>query len=288
MTLRIKKIYGLLGSPVKHSLSPEMHNAAFARLKIDAEYKLFELKSGELEGFLSALSQNYIFGLNVTVPYKESVLKYLQWHAPEVKFIGAANTIVVKDKNYLEGWNTDGTGFYRHLTEDLKYNLSDKRAVILGAGGAAKAVVDQLARHNVKSVTIYDVDKERSRKLSDKINNEFPKCKAITVDSIVGFNLKDQDLLINATPIGMKDTDACLIAKDMLHANLFVYDLIYNPAETKLLALAREAGARTANGLGMLLYQGVRSFELWTEKIAPVEIMREALEEGVRKICSPK
>ncbi|MBM3249911.1 MAG: shikimate dehydrogenase [Candidatus Omnitrophica bacterium] len=288
MTPQEKKIYGLIGLPVRHSLSPAMHNAAFAHLKIDAEYRLFELRPEELEDFLSSLSQNRIFGLNVTVPYKEAVLGHLQWLAPEAESIGAVNTIVVKDKDHLEGWNTDGIGFHRHLTDDLRYDPAGKRAAILGAGGAAKAVADQLARRKAKSITLYDADKERSSKLTDKLNREFPECKAHAAGSINGLGLKGQDLLINATPIGMKEADPCLIEKGMLHSGLLVYDLIYNPAETKLLALAKEAGARTANGLGMLLYQGALSFEHWTDKAAPIAIMKEALEEGVKKICSQK
>jgi len=278
------KIYGVLGYPAKHSLSPLMQTAAFHALKINAEYKIFEVKPEELDDFLKSLSDGNIYGLNITIPYKEVVLNYLQWKSPEVRFIDAANTIIVKDKNYLEGWNTDGIGFYRDLTIDLKFNLSDNKVIVLGAGGAAKAVTNQLARHGAKTIVIYDIDKDKSLKLADKINKEFPKCKALSMGSIEGLDIKNIDLLINATPIGMKDADPCLIKAEMLHKNLFVYDLIYNPPETKLLALAKKTGARTANGLGMLLHQGARSFELWTAQKAPIEIMRRALNEGVRKL----
>ena len=261
-----------------------MQTAAFHALKINAEYKIFEVKPEELDDFLKSLSDGNIYGLNITIPYKEVVLNYLQWKSPEVRFIDAANTIIVKDKNYLEGWNTDGIGFYRDLTIDLKFNLSDNKVIVLGAGGAAKAVTNQLARHGAKTIVIYDIDKDKSLKLADKINKEFPKCKALSMGSIEGLDIKNIDLLINATPIGMKDADPCLIKAEMLHKNLFVYDLIYNPPETKLLALAKKTGARTANGLGMLLHQGARSFELWTAQKAPIEIMRRALNEGVRKL----
>jgi shikimate dehydrogenase len=280
----LKKIYGLIGYPVKHSFSPAMHNAAFSHLKINAEYKLFELKPEELEDFLLSLDQRGISGLNVTIPYKEKVLGCLQWKSPEVRFTDAVNVIIVKENNYLEGWNTDGIGFQRHLTIDLKFDIAGKNVVIIGAGGAAKAVVYELAGKKAKSVTIYDVDKDKSFKLADKIAKGHPGCNAISVNSIESLDIKNADLLINATPIGMKENDPCLISPEAFNSRIFVYDLIYNPSETKLLKLAREKGAGTSNGLGMLLYQGARAFQLWTEvKVAPVEIMRKALTEAMNK-----
>jgi len=258
-----------------------MHNAAFRTLKINAEYRIFEKRPEELDDFLKSLSDEDICGLNITIPYKEIMLKYLQWKSPEVRFTEAVNTIVVKDKNYLKGWNTDGIGFHRHLTMDLEFDLSDKRVFILGAGGAAKAVTNQLARHGVKTITIYDTDKDKGLKLADKINREFPKCKALPVESIEDADIKNADLLINATPVGMKESDPSLVKEETLHRNLFVYDLIYNPAETKLLYLAKKVGARTSNGLGMLLYQGMLSFETWTGEKAPLEVMEKALLERV-------
>jgi len=277
------KIYGLIGYPVKHSLSPIMHNATFKALGINAEYKLFEKRPEELGYFLHSLSKENIYGLNVTIPYKEVVLKYLQWKSPEVKFTDAVNVIIVKDKNYLEGWNTDGIGFHRHLTMDLKFNPLGKFVVVLGAGGAAKAIINQLARHGAKNITIYDIDNDKSLNLAAKINKEFPKCNAIASDSIEKLDIKNADLLINATPIGMKGDDPCLVDPDSLHPSLLVYDLIYNPPETKILKLAKQKGAPISNGLGMLLYQGVRSFELWTGQKAPVEVMRKALREATSK-----
>ena len=275
------RIYGVLGYPARHSLSPAMHNAAFSALKINAEYKIFEKKPEEVEGFLKSLSGQNIHGLNVTIPYKETVLVYLQWKSPEVRFTDAVNTIVVKDKNYLEGWNTDGIGFYRHLTKDLKFNLSNKTATILGAGGAAKAIANQLARKEVKIIYLYDIDKDKNLSLAGKINKEFPKCNAISANSIEELDIKNSDLLINATPIGMKENDPLLISPDKLHSGLLIYDLIYNPCETKLIKIAKEKGARTSNGLDMLLYQGMRSFEIWTGQSAPKEVMRQALLEAI-------
>ncbi len=277
-------IYGVLGYPAQHSLSPLMHNAAFRALKINAEYKIFEIKPQDLDDFMLTLGKNGICGLSVTIPYKETVLKYLQWKSAEVSFTGASNTIVVKDKDRLEGWNTDGIGFHRHLTQDLKFDLKGKTVAMLGAGGAAKAIADQCGRQEVKSISIYDIDRQRCLNLTEKISREFPKCKAGCAPSVEELDLKNSDLLINATPVGMKEGDASPVPIDKLHSRLFVYDLVYNPSETALLKEARKKGARVSNGLGMLLYQGARSFELWTDKKAPTEMMKEALNQGVRKL----
>jgi shikimate dehydrogenase len=279
----VAKIYGVLGYPVKHSFSPAMHNAAFRDLKINAEYRLFEVEPAGLDRFLRSLTDNHICGLNVTVPYKEKVLTYLQQQSPEVRFTGAANTIIVKDKNYLEGWNTDGIGFYRHLTGDLKFNIPGAKVFVLGAGGAAKAVVNQLAGHGASNINIYDIDKEKSRTLADKTSAAFPKSKSLSIWSAERFDFRDINLLVNATPIGMKEGDPVLVSPDMLHSGMLVYDLIYNPAETKLLKMAKEKGCEVSNGLGMLLYQGARSFKLWTGQDAPLEVMRQALNQMVEK-----
>jgi len=276
------KIYGVLGYPAKHSLSPDMHNAAFQYLKIEAEYRIFEKEPAELDSFFGGLAENNICGLNVTIPYKEEVLKYLAWQSPEVRFTAASNTIIVKEKGYLEGWNTDGIGFHRHLVQDLGFEIAGKKAVLLGAGGASKAIIDQLARNKIREISIYDIDKQRAAALAKKTNDAFKVSKATALDSLSSLDFSDTQLLINATPIGMKLEDPLLVSREKMHSGLLVYDLIYNPAETNLLKEAKAAGAKVANGLGMLLYQGARSFELWTDKIAPIEIMRNALEKGAK------
>ncbi len=278
-----KSLYGLLGYPVKHSFSPIMHNSAFEALGIPAEYKLFEKKPSEIEEFLNSLFCQNISGLNITIPYKEKVIEYLDWVSREARFTGAVNVIVVEEGNYLKGYNTDGLGFYRHLTQDLGFSIPGKKIAVLGAGGASKAVVEQLARNEAEAIAIYDIDKEKAKNLAEKINKEFPGCRAWSVSSLEELEVEDSDLLVNATPVGMKG-EASLIKKERFHPHLLVYDLIYNPPQTDLLRLARERGARVSNGLGMLLYQGVRSFELWTEKPAPLEVMRKALEEAVRSL----
>ncbi|MDD4980746.1 MAG: shikimate dehydrogenase [Candidatus Omnitrophica bacterium] len=277
-----KKIYGLIGYPVKHSLSPAMHNAAFQALNINAEYKLFELKPEELEGFLSGVKKNNIFGLNVTVPYKEKVMPFLDNLSEEAKLIGAVNTIKCSGEK-LEGFNTDGAGFLEHLIQDLKFDPAGKDIAIIGAGGAARAVSVSLSKKGPKGIAIYDIDKSKLSALISHLQENFKGIDFIAAPSVAQLNLKNVDLLVNATPIGMKESDPCPIEDIPLSGGLLVYDLIYNPQETKLLKIARAGGSCVANGLGMLLYQGVESFEFWTGQKAPVEVMRQALSEAINK-----
>lgn len=275
-----QKIFGLIGYPAKHSLSPLMHNAAFKALNLDARYELFELKPQELETFFKTLPQKNISGLNVTIPYKEQVLPFLDKIAEQAELIGAVNTIAVSTDK-LEGFNTDGGGFLRHLTDDLGFNPKGENISVIGAGGAAKAVTVTLSKAGARRIFIYDIEKSKSEKLISHLKENFSNVEFKQADSIEGLDIKGSGLLVNATPIGMKEFDPLLINPGSIQKGLLVYDLIYNPKETKLLKLARERGAVISNGLGMLLYQGMLSFEIWTKKKAPKEIMRKALEEGL-------
>lgn len=278
--MSLPEIYGLLGYPVKHSLSPIMHNAAFKTLKINAEYKLFEVEPKDLGYFLDSLEKKNILGLNITIPYKEKILDFVSIDSEPfyLRQIKAVNTIVKKDGIWM-GFNTDIPGFSKHLKEN--FNPLNKKVAILGAGGAARAVAYVLANSGAKEIAIFDIDKTKSEDVANMIKGLFPNFQILPVENIQELDIKTKDLLINATPVGLKETDPCLLKEELLHNNLFVYDLIYNPPETKLLAQAKKIGAKTSNGLGMLLYQGALAFEIWTQKIAPVEIMRKALMEAI-------
>jgi shikimate dehydrogenase len=278
------KIYGLLGYPITHSLSPPMHNAALKALSINAKYELFSLKPEELDEFLkpSSLKSRHIFGFNVTMPYKEKIISYINGPLSyEARLSQAVNTVRIKEK-ILEGFNTDGLGFHRHLTQELGFDYSSKRIALIGAGGAAKAISISLVKAPAdirlpKSITIYDKNLIKAREWVDVLSKESPSCVIKLAESIEELDIKRCDLLINATPVGMKKEDPCLVTADMLHSNLLVYDLIYNPPETKLLKLAKEKGASYSNGLKMLLYQGALSFELWTQLKPPLKVMWQAL-----------
>lgn len=276
------KIYGVLGYPVKHSLSPAMHNAAFRALNINAEYRLFEIRPQELNAFFGSLRQGNIFGLNVTIPYKEKAIVYLDRLSENARLIGAVNTVKVAEKG-CEGFNTDGEGFFRHLTQDLKFNPAGKGIAVIGAGGASRAISVYLAQAQPKRLSIYDLDKARLSALVKSLKQNFKNLQIQEAHSIAELEIKKSDLLINATPIGMKLADPCLVNAVSIHKDLLVYDLIYNPKETKLLKLAKEKGARVSNGLGMLLYQGMSSLKIWTGKTAPKEIMQRALEDTLER-----
>ncbi len=279
MTLK-PKLYGLVGLPIKHSLSPGMHNAAFRALKINASYRLFELKPDQWEGFLNSLKENNIRGFNVTYPYKEEVIAFLNSRGAAVKEIGAANTVVVEKNGKRKGFNTDYLGFAAHLKE-LK--LKPRKVALIGAGGAAKAVSFALGKMKVAQLCIYDIDKFKALSLFKKLSAGFPKTKFDVASRLEELGIPDKDLLVNASPVGMRANDPCLVGPGDLHPGLFVYDLIYNPLQTKLLLLAKELNLNFSNGLGMLLYQGVFAFEHFTGRPAPVKVMKEALLKGVMK-----
>ena len=276
-----ERIYGLIGNPIKYSLSPLMHNAAFSYLKIKARYKLFPLGDRELRTFFASFRDKNICGLNITIPYKEKVLQLVEgYQSVAVNAIGAVNTITIGKDNKIKLFNTDYLGFIQHLKE-LK--VSPKKAAIIGAGGAARAICFALAKLKAREVDIYDIDKFRSLSLMKRFNQIFTHTRFLAAENIEALKLNEKDILINASSIGMKEDDPLLVEARLLHPGLFVYDLIYNPAETKLLKLAQEKNIASSNGLGMLLYQGVEALNLWiAPKKAPVEVMRRALEKGCR------
>jgi len=283
------KIYGLVGYPLGHSFSPLMHNAAFKKLNIPGEYRLFQKQPEELESFLRNLEDENIYGLNVTIPYKEKVLD-LDFIEPDrtaryAREIKAINTIVRKGKD-LKGFNTDIAGFLRHLNK-LSFDPLNKRIALLGAGGAGKAVAYAVAKKGAREIAIFDLDKSKSENVVNMLEELFPDLNAVVVGEVEQLSIINKDLLINATPVGLKEEDPCLIEEDVLHKDLFVYDLIYNPSPTKLLSLAESKSLRYSDGLGMLVYQGAFSFIYFTETHIPyakiVGVMWEAIEEALRK-----
>lgn len=280
-----KPIYGLVGYPLEHSLSPLMHNTAFKELKVDAVYKLFSLKEEELKGFFSDLKKkdSPIFGVNVTYPYKEKVLAHLDTLSPFAEKVQAVNTIVITKKRWLTGFNTDGPGFLTHLME-MGIHPEEKRVSILGAGGAARAIVSVLSILPEKplSIRIYDIDKKKTSGLIDDLGKRMDVSIVKKAESIDDLNIELADILINTTPVGMKESDPCLVSPDLLHSKLFVYDVIYNPKETKLLKLAKAKGAKVSNGLGMLFYQGVLAFQHWAD-IHLAESVKKKMKESLVK-----
>lgn len=288
MSKNKKAVYGLIGFPIKHSFSPAMHNAAFNACGIPAEYQLFEVESENLASFLQKLPESGISGCNVTVPHKIKTLNFIMSKGElteTAKRIAAVNTIMVEDSKLI-GDNTDGKGFMESLARDLNFDPKDKNICIMGAGGAARAIIMQLGDlpkkiyvMGISEVLVNGLDRNYKQHYSkEKIESHVIKDKQKRSEFV-----NKSDLFINATPIGMRGKEGCVIEKDALHDNLSVFDVIYNPHETQLLKWAKEKGLKATNGIGMLLYQGVFAFELWTKTEAPVKVMREALEEELKR-----
>lgn len=272
----------LLGSPVAHSISPMMHNESFRYHNLDYVYLCFDVNEEGLAIAVDGLKKIGIRGFNLTMPNKNKMVELVDHLSPAGELIGAINT-VVNDDGILTGHNTDGVGFMRSL-EDAGHNVIGKTMTVLGAGGAATAICAQAALDGVKCIHIFARTTSRfwnrTAEFVKKIN-EMTNCQAILHDNddkeALRQALEESALLVNASSVGMApNTDASLIEDpSYFHQGLIVYDAIYNPRETKLLRLAREAGCETCNGLYMLLYQGAEAFRIWTGKEMPVDLIKE-------------
>jgi len=263
------KVVGLFGYPVEHSLSPVMHNAAFAYLNMDYCYVTFSVRPDLLADAVQSIRALRLGGVNITVPHKEKVLPFLDAVSDEVSFIGAVNT-VANNNGFLRGYNTDGRGFMESLSE-AGISCEGKDALIMGAGGACRAVGYYLSQ-KVKHLRIFDIDGQKR----EKVVNDLGTLRGNVTSMKQLDTLKGVDIVINATPLGLKDTDPPPLDPSLLLEPMTVCDLIYR--DTALLRTASKKGCRTLNGLGMLLHQGVLAFEIWTGIRPPVEIMRKALQ----------
>jgi shikimate dehydrogenase len=256
-----------------------MHNAAYEKLGINFCYLPLPVKQDDLESALAGIRMLGFAGVNVTIPHKEAVIPYLDEVTKMARLIGAVNVILVQE-GHLVGYNTDGPGFIDSLKEDADMKPAGKHAVVLGAGGGAKAVTIMLAKEKIKTMVISDVIYEKAEKLCEYINSHFDispyacpvKSKELE-KSIAGC-----DLLVNTTPIGMYPRpDRCPVNESyQISSKAVVYDLVYNPLETALLKWAKSKGAKPVSGIGMLLRQGSIAFSLFTEEEPPVNIMKEA------------
>lgn len=267
------RLFGVIGYPVRHSLSPVMQQAALRALKLDALYGAFEIPPRFLPPALRALILAGVEGLNVTVPLKEAVLPLLDRVDPHARAIGAVNTIVIRNRR-THGYNTDGAGFVRALRE-LGWRPGATTAVLLGAGGAARAVGWELTRAPGSRLTIANRHPQRARRLARWLSARHPRSTVRAV-SLRDVSLAGATLLVNATTVGLRPQDRSPVDLRQLHRGLLVYDLIYH-RETALVRAARRRGCIAAHGLSMLLYQGAESLRLWLRRAPPVEAMREAL-----------
>jgi shikimate dehydrogenase len=269
-------VYGVIGDPIAHSLSPTMQNAAFEAWKLDAVFLAFKVAPAQVENALRGMRALGICGLNVTMPDKNAVIPFLDEVDETAKFLGSVNTIL-NDEGKLRGFSTDGSGAH-HALEQNGVTLSGKKLVLLGAGGAAKAIAFTLSKE-VGELVLLNRTPAKTDALAETINQKFHKkvtAGALSPNAIEK-SLQTADILINATSVGMHPRSSeSLVKPEWLKPSLTVMDIVYNPLETKLVKDAKAAGARVISGVEMLIYQGAASFEVWTGKPAPVEVMRKA------------
>lgn len=268
------KITGLFGYPVEHTMSPSMHNAAFEHLGLDYCYVPFLVHPGLLRQAVDAVRALNMAGVNVTIPHKQEVIPLLDSVDEEAAFIGAVNTIV-NSEGGLKGYNTDGRGFMRSLSEG-GVTVENRKVLVVGAGGASRAISYYLSE-KADVLCLHDVSRERMDALVSDLDRIRTNVSSFEkMEDIASF-----DVIINATPLGLKAADPLPFDVSSLTKDHTVCDLIYT--KTRLVEEAAQRGCRTVDGMGMLLWQGVLAFELWTSVFPPVDIMRNALVKGLRK-----
>ncbi len=271
------RVCGVIGDPIEHSMSPVMHNAAFKELGLDYLYVPLRVKREELGKAVESMRALNIRGLNVTLPHKVSIISFLDELDPLARKIGAVNTIVNND-GVLTGYNTDATGFLQALLE-RRVEPKEKKVVILGAGGASRAISFILAERGAHLVILNRLlELDWAEELAQRVSKVSKKeVKALELnEKNLEMVLEGADILINATNVGMSpDVDKTPVPAKLLKPGLIVFDIVYNPIQTRLLKEAEAAGAQTIGGLDMLIWQGAIAFEKWTGQKAPLDLMKK-------------
>lgn len=277
----MKRYLGIIGDPIEHSLSPVLHQVALEVQRLNYTYLPFRVTADNLPDALNGLRALGFVGVNVTLPHKVAVIPHLRKLSREAELIGAVNTLHLEKGQWI-GYNTDGIGFLRSLQEDGDVNPVKARILLLGAGGAARAVAAQLGLVQAEEILIANRDRSRAEGLAKEMADKIPSVSYRAMDlhpTAVATAMKNADIIINATPVGMEGySESTLpVRREWFQARHRVVDLVYRPVETSFLKLARSAGAHTVSGVGMLLYQGVEAYRIWTKVDPPVEVMRQAL-----------
>lgn len=258
----MKKVYAVIGDPIGHSMSPAMQNKAFQNEKLDAEYLAFHVKPDCLEDAIKGMKALGISGFNITIPHKETVIPFLDDVDELAKAIGAVNTVINKDGRLI-GYNTDGVGYIKALQEVHSFELTTKKTLLIGAGGAARAIYFTLVKEGVKKVDIANRTKDRAVSLISDCPYENSSL-ALTLEEAEQ-KIAEYDLIIQTTSIGMSpNVDDSPLDVTNIKPTALVSDIIYNPLKTKILRDAEKNGAEVQNGVGMFVYQGAIAFQLWT------------------------
>lgn len=277
------QLIGLIATPIRHSKSPAMHNAAFQKLGLDYAYLAFEVDEDGLEETIKGFKAMKVRGWNVSMPHKTTIGKYLDHLTPVAKLCGAVNT-VINDHGVLTGTITDGTGYMQAL-KDQNIDIIGKKMTIVGAGGAATAICIQAALDGVKEISIFNRDDEFYARGVENVQkiNEQTQCHAtihhLEDHDILRKEIASSDIFVNATNVGMKPLEDQMILPsiDYLKKDIIVSDVIYMPEKTKLLIEAEKYGCQTINGLGMMLFQGAEAFRLWTGEQMPIDEVKKVL-----------
>ena len=274
------RLAAVVANPIKHSISPFIHNSAFEATNTNGVYLAWEVDAAELAETVANIRRYQMYGINLSMPYKEQVIPYLDQLSEEACLIGAVNTVVNREGTLI-GYNTDGKGFFKSLPS---FKISRKRLVLLGAGGAAKAILAQAILDGVSQISVFvrSSSMEKTRPYLEKIQN----ATGFRVDLFALEDIQDlqdsitqADLLVNATSVGMDGSSQPIPTSIVLPEKLMVVDVIYQPFETPFLKWARKQGNQSINGLGMLLYQAAEAFELWTGKEMPTDQIWELLKQ---------
>ncbi len=275
----------VIGDPIGHSRSPQMHNPALQACGIDGQYIRVQVPVGHVAEAFRQFAACGFLGVNITIPHKFEALDAVDVLDPLARQLGAVNTLAIRDGK-LHGYNSDGPGFFRSVKEAFGADIQDLRVLILGAGGGAgRAVAVQSALSGCQKLLLVNRSQAKAESVADEIRG-LGCCPDVTVvpwdDGALSKRLASADLIVNATSLGMKPGDAKLLPGDALQARHLVFDMVYRAdGETPLLADARLAGARTVDGLTLLLHQGAISFEHWFDRPAPLQVMREGLQKAV-------
>jgi shikimate dehydrogenase len=275
------KIVGVFGSPIAHTASPALHNAAFAALNMNWAYVAFHVEPQNLRGALMGARDMGLTGVNLTLPHKILALEIVDEVHSEARRLGSVNTVLM-EHGKLRGFNTDGYGFVKAIEEEFNFTLAGKRILILGAGGAGHAIAVKCALEDAALVCVANRTPEKIEPIAKEIAATKTEFRALKLGSReIARHMDEIDLLVNATSVGLKPGESLGLDPALFSPKLFVYDTIYRPAKTELLRLASEAGAKAANGASMLVHQGAKSFEVWTRRKAPVAVMRRALKAAI-------
>ena len=274
------RLAAVVANPIKHSISPFIHNSAFESTNTNGVYLAWEVETTDLAETVANIRRYQMFGINLSMPYKEQVIPYLDELSEEARLIGAVNTVVNREGTLI-GYNTDGKGFFKSLPS---FKISGKRMVLLGAGGAAKAILAQAILDGVSQISVFvrSSSMEKTRPYLEKIQN----ATGFRVDLFALEDVQDlqdsitkADLLVNATSVGMDEVSLPIPRNIVLSEKILVADVIYQPFETPFLKWARNQGNQSINGLGMLLYQAAEAFQLWTDKEMPTDQIWELLKQ---------